>query len=70
MYLDANTFENVTFVNSVIHYNGGPVTLSEVHFLNGRFELHLTATPVSAPPKDLLRAILDPPKKTDVQVPR
>lgn len=41
--LDTNKFEDVTFVNSVIRYNGGPTSLINVKFINCRFILNLPA---------------------------
>jgi hypothetical protein len=45
--LDGMSFESVTFSNSIIRYNGGPVELKNVAFVNCAFEVTLTREPPS-----------------------
>jgi hypothetical protein len=69
--LDTETFENITFRNSVIRYRGGPVSLLNVRFINCRFILDVPANPVLAPtssPARLLLALLNSPDQKNVQV--
>jgi hypothetical protein len=69
VYLDSNTFENVIFQDSVIHYRGGPVSLSGVTFINCRFLLELTAQPTTPVQKNLLLAMLDSSDQKTIQIP-
>jgi hypothetical protein len=67
--LDTNVFENVTFRDSVIEYRGGPVSLTNVSFINCRFVLKLPTRPAAAPVQtNLLLAILDSSDQKNVQV--
>jgi hypothetical protein len=60
-------FQNVTFINSVIRYKGGPANLFNVAFVNCTFQLDLP--PNSSPAKpNFLFALLDSPKQTSVKV--
>ena len=38
-FADGSNWENVVFVNSTIIYEGGPITLKNVTFINCRFEV-------------------------------
>ena len=66
--LDTNAFEHVTFQDSVIEYQGGPVSLTDVRFINCRFNLQLTAQPGSPAERNLMLALLDSPDQKIIQV--
>jgi hypothetical protein len=66
--LDTNSFENITFQNSVVQYRGGPVHLFNVKFVNCRFVLDLSDQPVTPAQEKILRALLDSPDQKNVRV--
>jgi hypothetical protein len=60
--LESGVFLNDTFVNSVIHYNGGSTTLTNVRFINCRFILNIQ--PNNSPASTtLLTALLNSDQK-------
>jgi hypothetical protein len=65
--IDTDTFQNVTFVNSVIRYNGGSVTLMNVKFVNCRFVLNLPKNKKPVSP-NLLTALLESGDKASIGV--
>jgi hypothetical protein len=68
--LDTNSFYNVTFQDSVIHYRGGGVELSDVKFVNCTFKLELTTQPVKPAQEKLLLAILNSNDQKAVRISR
>jgi hypothetical protein len=58
--IDSNGFQNVTFRNSVVIYNGGDVSLKNVRFENCLFELTFDARK-KVTPNGLLLALLESP---------
>lgn len=68
--LDTESFNNLTFQDSVVIYHGGPVALNGVRFINCRFVLELSAQPVNPPQSNLMLAILDSPDQKTIQVPK
>lgn len=66
--LDTQQFIGVTFVNSVIRYNGGPTDLRNVTFVNCRFILQIESQKETRPERQLLFALLDTPSQTHVRV--
>lgn len=67
--LDTEKFANVTFEDSVVRYHGGPVSLTNVRFVNCRFILDLPAGKGAPAHKDFLLALLDSPGQRDVRIP-
>jgi hypothetical protein len=68
VYLDTNSFKNVMFQDSVVHYRGGLVVLDGVNFVNCRFILDL-AGPNSKPSDEkLLFALLESPDQKTIQI--
>jgi len=70
--IDTHTFIDVIFKDSVIRYKGGSVNLSNVQFVNCKFELNIppdtpTSFPLAAPERRLLLALLNAPKLNDVR---
>jgi hypothetical protein len=66
--LETGAFQDVTFVNSVIRYNGGTTSLTNVTFVNCNFIINLAVTP--KPDKyPLLVALLNSPTQSSVKVP-
>jgi hypothetical protein len=68
VYLGANQYHDVLFQNSVIHYDGRPISLTDVTFINCRFVLELTERPTRPAEKDLLLALLDSSDQQNVRV--
>jgi hypothetical protein len=66
--LDTETFNRVTFQNSVIVYHGGPVVLNNVAFVNCRFVLDLPQQHEIPAEKNLLLALLDSPDQKKIQI--
>jgi hypothetical protein len=67
--LDTNYFESVTFVNSVVRYHGGAISLRGVGFINCSFVLDLKTQPTTSAQRTLLLAILKSPDQKTVQIP-
>ncbi len=66
--LDTQVFQDATFQNSVIRYRGGPVSLTNVRFINCWVALNLPAGPVTPTQQKLLLALLNSPDQKTVQV--
>jgi hypothetical protein len=66
--MDTNVFENATFRDSVINYQGGPVTLANVRFINCRFNLHLASAPQTPAQNQFLRTLLQSPDQRVIKV--
>jgi hypothetical protein len=65
-----NGFQNVTFKDSVIRYQGGPVAARNVRFINCRFllDLHNIKSPATYKPTELLTALLNSPDQKDIYI--
>jgi hypothetical protein len=68
IYLDTNVFIKITFKDSVVHYQGGPVGLGAVVFENCRFILDIPPN-THTPQVNLLNALLQSPDQKRVKVP-
>jgi hypothetical protein len=68
VYLDTNSFKNVMFQDSVVHYGGGPVVLDGVNFVNCRFILDLAGPNTKPSDEKLLFALLESPDQKTIQI--
>ena len=56
---NSNVYEHVRFVNSVIHYNGGPVAIGTAEFVNCTFVVDIPDVPKTPVNSSVLLALLN-----------
>ena len=66
--LDGQGFVGTTFINAVIRYHGGPVTLRDVQFVNCAFIVDLPPEGTPSQPQ-LIMAILSSPDQKSIKAP-